>query len=68
MTNESKEWIKPTILELREWGCNKLADLLAEELEKGHTYFIQAISQTSENTVLYGCADCGLEFEEVIEE
>lgn len=34
MTDESKEWIKPTILEHREWGCNKLADLLASELEE----------------------------------
>ena len=26
-------WVKPTILELREMGCNKLADLLTEDIE-----------------------------------
>ena len=26
--------LKATILDLREWNCNKLADLLAKELEE----------------------------------
>jgi hypothetical protein len=39
-------------------SCNK----------REHEHFIDAIGQTSENTVLYACADCGLEFEEVTEE
>jgi hypothetical protein len=26
--------LKATILDLREWNCNKLADLLAEELQE----------------------------------
>jgi hypothetical protein len=36
--------------------------------KREHEHFIEAIAQTSENTVLYGCVDCGVEFEEVIEE
>ena len=38
--------------------------------EEHHTHFIQAIMQTSETTVLYGCSEegCDLQFEEVIDE
>ena len=28
------EGLKATILEMREWGCNKVADLLCETLEE----------------------------------
>jgi hypothetical protein len=39
LENESDESedirvLKATILDLREWNCNKLADLLAKELEE----------------------------------
>lgn len=33
MTSD-KTYLKPTIKELREWGCNELADVLAAELEE----------------------------------
>lgn len=32
--NLEKGWKKQTILDLRSWGFNKLADLLAKELEE----------------------------------
>jgi hypothetical protein len=35
MTSD-KTYLKPTIKELREWGCNDLADVLAAELEEEH--------------------------------
>jgi hypothetical protein len=35
-------------------------------MKQKHEHFIEAIQQTSETTVLYGC-DCGLEFEEILD-
>lgn len=34
LTAKVKDWIRQTILEGREWNYNKIADMLAAELEK----------------------------------
>jgi hypothetical protein len=62
-----EDWRRETIKELREDGCNKLADYLIEDYQIHHEHYMEPIMQTGEHTVLYGC-DCGIEFEEVVEE
>lgn len=31
---KEQQYLKDTIAEMRSWGCNKVADLLAEELDE----------------------------------
>lgn len=32
--DSKQEYLKQTILEMREWNCNKVADLLCDELKE----------------------------------
>lgn len=66
-----EEWVKETIIMLREEGCNKLADRLTEEWQAhDHEYLaVETIERLDRKNVvvLYQCALCDDERTEIQE-